>query len=220
MSDDKFFRPCCGCLGKNSDNEYDLMNGIENKKGKPSLLLHSCCGPCSTAVIERLAPDYEITVFFYNPNITDEEEYEKRKENQKKFIESFNEDPGHDGKVAFMEGPYDRRNFLDICKGMENEPEGGRRCEKCFLMRLEKTAQTANMMNFDTFATTLSISPHKDKDTINYIGKRLASTYNTGFLDEDFKKKAGFQRSVELSKKYGLYRQRYCGCKFSNPAGK
>ncbi len=186
------------------------------KKARPSVLLHSCCGPCSTAVIERLAADYQVTVYFYNPNITDRDEYLRRREAQQQCINAFNEDPTNPWHIGFMEGEYEREEFFVRCKGLEEQPEGGRRCEVCYKMRLEKTAQMAGLIGYDLFTTTLSVSPHKDYSVISHIGKSLAATYGVGFLDQDFKKKAGFQRSVELSKKYNLYRQDYCGCVFAN----
>ena len=192
-----------------------IMGDRETRLEKPQLLLHSCCGPCSTACIERMAPDYEITVFFYNPNITDREEYERRKESQIKFINKYNENPDIPYKVAFMEGEYNPDGFLKLCHGYGNEPEGGKRCGICFEMRLEKTAMTAALLNFDTFGTTLTVSPHKDYSAISAIGKRMGDKYKIGFLDVDFKKKDGFKRSTLLAKEYDLYRQDFCGCEFS-----
>lgn len=192
------------------------MDAPGKKTAKPSLLLHSCCGPCSTAVVERLAPDFDITVFFYNPNITDEEEYRKRKETQIEFLSKYSNDPSNPYKIGFMEGEYERSRYFERCRGLEKEPEGGRRCRECFLMRLEKTAQMASLLGYDLFTTTLTVSPHKDYGAVSHIGKTLSVSYGVGFLDRDFKKKDGFRRSVELSKKYGLYRQDYCGCVFAN----
>lgn len=192
-----------------------IIDDREKSLGKPSLLMHSCCGPCSTACIERMAPDYEITIFFYNPNINDRAEYDKRKENQIKFIEEYNKNPEKPGKIAFMEGDYDVDDYLDLCGAYGDEPEGGKRCWLCFDMRLKKTAETAAMLNFDTFTTTLTVSPHKDKNAIFAIGRRHSDTYKVGFLEEDFKKKDGFKRSCELARQYDLYRQDFCGCEFS-----
>ena len=186
---------------------------------KPHLLLHSCCGPCSTACIERLLGDYDITVYYYNPNIDDPAEYERRKATQMEFLRKFNEEPGTAGRVSFMEAPYDPERFLEAVKGLENEPEGGARCGVCFIMRLQKTAETASMLHYDVFGTTLTVSPHKDYGTISAIGKRLGAQYGISYLDANFKKKDGFKRSIELSKKYGLYRQNYCGCRFSKWEG-
>ena len=182
---------------------------------KRRILLHSCCGPCSTACIERLLPDYKVTIFYYNPNITDRDEYEKRKANQIKFIEAFNEDVSEEDKVIFIEGEYLPEDFFDVAKGLEDCPEGGERCTECFKLRLDRTAKAATVMGYPIFGTTLTVSPHKNYQLISAIGTQLAEIYELEFLDMDFKKKAGFQRSIELSKKYELYRQNYCGCEFS-----
>ena len=182
---------------------------------KRRILLHSCCGPCSTACIERLLPDYKVTIFYYNPNITDRDEYEKRKANQIKFIEAFNENVPEEDKVIFIEGEYLPEDFFDVAKGLEDCPEGGERCTECFKLRLDRTAKAATVMGYPIFGTTLTVSPHKNYQLISAIGTQLADIYELEFLDMDFKKKAGFQRSIELSKKYGLYRQNYCGCEFS-----
>lgn len=182
---------------------------------KPALLLHSCCGPCSTAVIERLIDDYDVTVYFYNPCITDQEEYERRKESQIRFIEHYNLHLGGTGKVHFIESDYDPENYFQAVKGHEEEPEGGSRCTICFNQRLEKTAEAAKLGGYPLFTTTLTVSPHKNYPLISAIGKVAAETYDVEFLDLDFKKKAGFQRSIQLSKEYELYRQNYCGCEFS-----
>ncbi|MGI6735765.1 MAG: epoxyqueuosine reductase QueH [Anaerovoracaceae bacterium] len=206
--------PPCGNL--TGETERPQLNDMDTWTARPSLLLHSCCGPCSTAVIERLAPDYDITVFFYNPNITDEEEYRRRRDAQLQFLRCCNEDPAIPWRIGFREGPYDRRRFYAVSRGLEREPEGGRRCQECFRLRLDKTAETASLLGFDLFTTTLTVSPHKDYRVISSIGRRLAAIYGVGFLDLDFKKKNGFQRSVELSRQYGLYRQDYCGCEFAN----
>ena len=182
---------------------------------KRRILLHSCCGPCSTACIERLLPDYKVTIFYYNPNITDRDEYEKRKANQIKFIEAFNEDVPEEDKVIFIEGEYLPEDFFDVAKGLEDCPEGGERCTECFELLLDRTAKAAMVMGYPIFGTTLTVSPHKNYQLISAIGTQLAEIYELEFLDMDFKKKAGFQRSIELSKKYELYRQNYCGCEFS-----
>ncbi len=187
----------------------------EIKKNKPAILLHSCCGPCSTAVVERLSGRYDVTIFFYNPNITDKEEYEKRRAAQIEFIEKYNDRIDTRDRIAYLEGPYEPELFLCAAKGLEKEPEGGRRCTACFQLRLEKTAETARMAGFDTFTTTLSVSPHKNFELIYKLGMQLGMRYGLTFLGEDFKKQGGYQRSVELSKAYQLYRQRFCGCHFS-----
>lgn len=204
-----------------SDGAFVPDNIRSVRTEKPSLLLHSCCGPCSTAVIERLAEEFNITVFFYNPCITDEEEYKKRRASQIKFIEAYNNerlDPEQitdRGVIHFMEGPYNPGTFFDLCKGFEQEPEGGSRCTICFRQRLEKTAEMAGLAGCDLFGTTLTVSPHKNYKLISEIGNEIAIRYGLSFLDRDFKKKNGFKRSIELSKQYGLYRQNYCGCVFS-----
>ena len=182
---------------------------------KASLLLHSCCGPCSTAVVERLADEFDVTVFFYNPCITDEEEYQRRRSAQIQFIEKFNEENMGRCRISFKEGDYRPGSFIEMVKGHEEDPEGGARCRLCFAQRLEKTAETARMMGHDIFGTTLTVSPHKNYGVISETGRRLALKYGISYLDRDFKKKNGFARSVELSKKYGLYRQDYCGCVYS-----
>ena len=195
-------------------------------KGK-KLLLHSCCGPCSSACIERLLPDFDITVFYYNPCIDDRDEYEKRKANQIKLIESIN-DKGiirsgeavqtYDGKmphVDFVEGDYDPERYLELVKGLENEPEGGARCPVCFRMRLTSAAKYAKANGYDAFTTTLTVSPHKNFPLISGIGAEVGEEVGIDYLPYDFKKKDGFLRSIQLSKEFGLYRQDYCGCNFS-----
>ena len=195
--------------------ERELADLMSPDAEKRHILLHSCCGPCSTACIERLITDYKITVFFYNPNITDREEYEKRKANQIKFIEAYNSEVDEEDQVVFIEGEYLPEDFFDAAKGLEDCPEGGERCTECFKLRLDRTARAAIVMGFPIFGTTLTVSPHKNYQLISAIGTELGEVYGLEFLDMDFKKKAGFQRSIELSKKYELYRQNYCGCEFS-----
>ncbi len=182
---------------------------------KKTLLLHSCCGPCSTACIERVLPDYKVTIFFFNPNITDPKEYELRKETQIQFLRSYNQGLDGEDMVSFIEGDYEPETFLHLTEGYEKEPEGGGRCTLCFQQRLEETARLAATEGFHSFGTTLTVSPHKNYPLISTIGNVLAKDYGVEFLDLDFKKKAGFQRSIELSKAYGLYRQNYCGCIYS-----
>jgi predicted adenine nucleotide alpha hydrolase (AANH) superfamily ATPase len=203
--------------GKSSHNEHFIsLNDInELHQAKPAILLHSCCGPCSTAVVERLSGTYDITIFFYNPNITDEEEYQRRKSAQIEFIEKYNSRKDSKDRLAFLEGPYEPSVFYQSVCGLEAEPEGGRRCTVCFQQRLEKTAEIACISGFDTFTTTLTVSPHKNFDLIYKLGMNLGMRYGLTFLGEDFKKRAGYQRSIELSKEYQLYRQNYCGCEFS-----
>ena len=201
-----------------NDNKFVEGNGFDETIRKPSLLLHSCCGPCSTAVVERLVEEFDITVFFYNPCITDEDEYRRRRKAQQAFIEAFNRENVGKCKVALKEGDYRPGEFLKKTEGLEKEPEGGARCSVCFAQRLEKTAETASLCGYDYFGTTLTVSPHKSYRTISEIGRQLALRYGLSFLDRDFKKKDGFKRSIELSKKYDLYRQNYCGCEFSRSA--
>lgn len=189
----------------------------EPRAEKPRLLLHSCCGPCSTSVIERLIGTYKITVFYYNPNIHDEAEYEKRKQNQIEFINKLNDSNLYEDKIEFTEGEYDTESFFKVSAGLEEESEGGVRCEKCFRLRLERTAAHAKTHGFDTFATTLTVSPYKNYKLITEIGQELAFKYELSYLDIDFKKKDGYKRSIELSRQYGLYRQHYCGCIYSLP---
>ena len=175
------------------------------------LLLHSCCGPCSTAVIEKLLQDgnYDITVFYFNPNITEAEEYEHRKAEQKRVIAELY--PG----IKFIEGNYNPREYYEVIHGYENEPEGGFRCSLCFTLRLEETARYAKEHGYDAFDTTLSVSPYKSYDTIYAIAKQLAFKYGIEYIAGNYKKKDGYKRSIELSKQLNLYRQHFCGCEFS-----
>lgn len=184
------------------------MESIE--EGTP-LLLHACCAPCSSAVLERLANFFKVTIFFYNPNITEKEEYEKRIQEIKNFISKFKTKY----EVTLIEGKYHPKEFFTISKGLEEEPERGRRCYKCYKMRLEETAQVADKLKIPYFTTTLSLSPHKNADWINEIGKDVDASLDTTFLFCDFKKKNGYKRSIELSKEYDLYRQDFCGCVYS-----
>ena len=185
-----------------------ILNSI-NLEHKPSLLLHSCCAPCSSAVLERISKYFKITILFYNPNITDYEEYLKRKEELKRLIK----DVGYDIKI--MDCDYDKEKFIFLALGLENKKEGDIRCYKCYKLRLEKTAMEARNNNFDYFTTTLSISPYKNSTWLIEIGEELALKYNINYLYADFKKKNGYKRSVELSNIYHLYRQDYCGCIYS-----
>jgi predicted adenine nucleotide alpha hydrolase (AANH) superfamily ATPase len=182
---------------------------------KRRLLLHSCCGPCSSSVIERLAENYSISIFFYNPNITDKKEYDKRLEAQKKLIDEFNNSLDKNSAIGLVKGRWEPNVFLEAVIGLEGEPEGGDRCKQCIKIRLEETARTAILKGFDVFSTTLSVSPYKDYGAISVIGNELALCAGIEFLDMDFKKSNGFARSIELSKKHNLYRQNYCGCEFS-----
>lgn len=189
----------------------EMEKQMENIKDGSSLLLHACCAPCSTACLERLANFFKVTIFYYNPNITDKNEYKKRIEEIKKLINLIN--PKY--KVELLEGDYDPKVFLDMSKGLENEPERGKRCYKCYELRLEETAKIASKLGFNNFCTTLTLSPHKNSDWINEIGENLDKEYESNYLYSDFKKKEGYKRSIELSKKYDLYRQDYCGCIYS-----
>jgi epoxyqueuosine reductase len=174
---------------------------------KRNILIHSCCAPCSSGVFEKLLAEYDITGFFYNPNIFPEAEYKRRLEEYKRFAELINY------KIFIAEDPFEVWN--GAVKGYESEPEKGKRCEICFSLRLEKTAQFAVENKFNLFTTVLSVSPHKDAVTINKIGRETAQKYGIDFLEADFKKQNGYKRSLELSKKYNLYRQIYCGCRYS-----
>lgn len=191
------------------------LAGIALMPEKPSVLLHACCGPCSTSCVERLAPDYDLTVYYYNPNITDREEYYLRRDTLLQFLDSFNEEFRENFTVGYIEGAYEREKFLDRAASLADEPEGGKRCDLCFAMRLTETARKAAEMEMDYFTTTMSVSPHKNYEKIRELGLRLQEETGVRFLDIDFKKKNGFGRSVELSKKYGLYRQNFCGCDFA-----
>lgn len=193
---------------------YDILmeEEIEKIKGKEkTLLLHACCAPCSSAVLERLGNIFKITILYYNPNITDKEEYDKRLEEIHKFIEKFETKY----KIDIIDGRYDKNEFFEMAKGLENEPEKGKRCYKCYNLRLEETAKIAKEKNFDYFTTTLSLSPYKNSNWINEIGENLKDKYQVEYLYSDFKKKNGYKRSIELSKEYNLYRQNYCGCIYS-----
>lgn len=188
-----------------------LMEIINSLDKRPKLLLHSCCGPCSTTCISFLTNYFDITVLYYNPNIEPQEEYLKRKNEQIKFINSF--DAKH--KLDFMDCDYDNEAFLKIASGLENEKEGGARCHKCYYLRMAKTADVAKNNGFDYFATTLTVSPYKDSQVINHIGEVISKEKNINYLYSDFKKNDGYKKSIELSKKYKLYRQNYCGCHYA-----
>ncbi|MBE7077613.1 MAG: epoxyqueuosine reductase QueH [Clostridiales bacterium] len=183
----------------------EQMKGIE--KGA-RLLLHSCCAPCSSACLERLKEYFSVTVLYYNPNIDEREEYEKRKAEQIRFLKET-------GWADFLDCDHEAERFLQMSQGMENEPERGARCYRCYALRLEKTAQVAKENGFAYFATTLTLSPYKNAEWLNEIGENVGGMYEVNYLYTDFKKKGGYHRSVELSNEYGLYRQDFCGCKFS-----
>ena len=180
---------------------------------KPSLLLHSCCAPCSTAVVERLMENFCVTVFYFNPNITESEEYNLRLNEQKRYLKETYGDA-----VKIIEGRYSAREFFAAATGLEKEPEGGKRCEACFELRLNETAKIAKEGGYRYFCTTLTVSPHKNAELINEIGTHAGERYGVEFLPSDFKKRGGFKRSCELSEKSGLYRQNYCGCIYSKYA--
>lgn len=207
----------------NYAKELDKILEDSSNRGK-HLFLHSCCAPCSSYVLEYLRVFFRITVFYFNPNITEDEEYFRRVEEQKRLILEFNrqlseEKIRQDASGAFpieiIEGDYQKELFFDRIKGLEQCPEGGERCFACFDLRLRETALRAKQHQADYFTTTLTISPLKNAAKINEIGELIAEEYGIAFLPSDFKKKNGYKRSVELSKEYGLYRQDYCGCVFS-----
>ena len=191
--------------------DLEMEKQMKNLEEGTDLLLHACCAPCSSAVLERIANHFKISIFYYNPNITDKDEYQKRIEEIKKLITLIH--PKY--PVKLIEGDYVPEKFMEMAKGLENEPERGKRCYKCYEMRLEETAKIAEKLGFQVFATTLTLSPHKNSNWINEIGEKLNNKYNTTYLYSDFKKKEGYKRSIILSKEYNLYRQDYCGCIYS-----
>lgn len=192
----------------NYDLEMDKQ--IQKLTNKNKLLLHACCAPCSSAVLERIAKYFNITVFYYNPNITEEEEYNKRLEELEHFLKKLKIK-----NIKLLKGRYNPQEFFTISKGLEQEKERGNRCYKCYELRLKETAVIAEKLGFDYFTTTLSISPYKNSKWLNEIGQKLDQEFIPTYLYADFKKKNGYQRSLELSKEYGLYRQDYCGCIYS-----
>lgn len=189
-----------------------LLNKIEGKA--PRLFLHSCCAPCSSYVLEYLCPYFEITVFYFNPNISSEEEYRKRAAEQKRLIAAYNEE-GKGRPIGIIEGDYQPSFFYETVKGYEDCREGGERCFRCFDLRLRETALQAKKAEYDYFGTTLTISPLKNAAKLNEIGQSLAAELDVLWLPSDFKKRGGYRRSVELSAQYELYRQDFCGCSFS-----
>lgn len=211
------FKRICGSdeekgNGMNYQKELDkLIKKLSEEEHVPKLLLHSCCAPCSSYVLEYLSSYFEITVFYYNPNIFPESEYTKRIWEQQMLIDKL---PSK-YPVSFMAGRYDKERFYEMAEGLEHIKEGGERCLKCYELRLRETAEIAEKAGFDYFTTTLSISPLKNAAKLNEIGAKLADEYGIAYLASDFKKKNGYKRSIELSKVYGLYRQDYCGCEFS-----
>lgn len=188
-----------------------IIDEIQKNNETPTLLLHSCCAPCSSYVLEYLSQYFKITIFYYNPNISPKEEYKKRVEEQKRLISQLpTKNP-----VSFIEGEYIPQDFYNMAKGMEDLKEGGERCFKCYRLRLEKTAKLAKEQGFDYFTTTLSISPYKNAPKLNEIADELSEIYSVKNLPADFKKKEGYKRSIQLSSEYNLYRQNYCGCVYS-----
>ena len=185
------------------------LKALQAEDKRPSLLLHSCCGPCSSYVMEYLAQYFDITIFYYNPNISPAAEFQFRAEEQQRLIREM------DLGVSFLLGKYEPERFFSLAKGHEAEPEGGERCFKCYRLRLEEAARAAKAGGFSYFTTTLSISPLKNAAKINEIGEELAEIYHVQHLPSDFKKKNGYKRSIELSHEYELYRQNYCGCVYS-----
>ncbi len=186
-----------------------LLSEITSEGIRPTLLLHSCCAPCSSYVLEYLTNYFDITLFYYNPNISPESEYSFRSSELKRLIKDMSLD------VKLIEGKYEPEKFYEMSKGLENEPERGERCIKCYRMRLEESARLAKSNNLDYFTTTLSISPQKDSSVINKIGGELSDKYSVPYLFSDFKKRGGYKRSIELSAQFHLYRQSFCGCVFS-----
>ena len=182
-----------------------IVSGFEG--AKPRLLLQSCCGPCSTSTLETLTQYFDVTVLYYNPNIQPREEYDLRLSNQRKVLEHFG--------VKILECEYDGHAFTEAARGYEDAPEGGARCARCFELRLRKTAREAKKGGFDWYCTTLTVSPHKNAELINAIGRKIGEEEGIAWLPSDFKKKDGYLRSIRLSTELGLYRQDYCGCSYS-----
>lgn len=195
-----------------------IISGIESKQAikVPSLLIHSCCAPCSSYVLEYLSEYFAITVYYYNPNIYPESEYERRAKEQERLIKTMQ----FKNPVLFTMGEYEPKKYYELIKGHERDAEGGERCIKCYRMRLEEAARVAQEGRFEFFTTTLTISPHKNASKLNEIGEEMASKYGVLFLPSDFKKRNGFKRSIELANEYALYRQDYCGCVFSSRINK
>lgn len=185
-----------------------LLSGLTET---PRLLLHVCCAPCSSYVLEYLTKYFEIDLFYYNPNIYPRDEYEKRGKELEKLVSVMN----FPNRVHIVPTVYDPERFYQAASGMESDREGGARCEKCFVLRLEETAKQAKIGQYDYFATTLTVSPHKNAQLINEIGLRLGVEYGIKYLVSDFKKREGYKRSIELSRQFEIYRQDYCGCEFS-----
>lgn len=189
--------------------QREIINTID-VNNKPKLLMHACCAPCSTACIERVLDFFSLTILYYNPNITDEEEYEKRFYELEKYL-----DTRYKGEVKLVKGRYNKEDYLENIKGHEEDKEGGERCKICFRMRLKEGAIYGKENGFDYFTTTLSVSPYKNAENLNKIGEEIGEEVGIKYLYADFKKEDGYKRSITLSKEYGLYRQDYCGCEFS-----
>ncbi len=192
---------------------YDkvFLERINNLSSNPKLLLHSCCAPCSTLVIERLKHFFDLTIFYYNPNMSDEQEYSKRKNEQIKYIEHLN---SNGDNIKFKEIGFCQNDFFEVIKNLKNEPEGGKRCYVCYTLRLKKTFAYAKMHNFDYFCSTLSVSPYKNADWLNKIGLSLQNE-DVKWLENDFKKRDGYKISRAMAREQNLYEQNYCGCEFS-----
>lgn len=191
--------------------QYKLDELIKSLDFTPKLLLHSCCAPCSSYCLEYLSQFFSITVLYYNPNISPKEEFDKRAEEQRRLISEI---PAKN-PISLVVDEYNSQEYFSAVKGLEHIKEGGERCFACYKLRLERAAKYSKEYNFDFFCTTLSISPLKNAQKINEIGEELSEIYSVKFLPSDFKKKGGYQRSIELSREYNLYRQNYCGCVFS-----
>ena len=203
---------------RNYQKELDkLIEQLERDGVVPSLFLHSCCAPCSSYCMEYLSQYFEITVFYYNPNIFPDSEYDDRVNEQERLIKELN-DTGVKHPISLVKGDFHPEVFYQAVKGLEKEPEGGARCTECFKLRLEESARLAKDGRFDYFTTTLTISPVKDAERLNQIGEQMGERYGVKFLNSDFKKKNGYKRSTELSKEHDLYRQNYCGCVYSKQA--
>ena len=184
---------------------------LEKSGKRPSLLLHACCAPCSSYVLEYLSKYFKITLFFYNPNISPEAEYNTRLSELRRFLK----DAGLENDVNILPSVYEPERFFEAARGLEDAPEGGARCERCFSLRLEESALAAKDGGFDYFTTTLSISPHKNVELLTKLGEEMSKKYGVKYLYSDFKKKGGYLRSCKLSEEYGLYRQNWCGCVYS-----
>lgn len=192
----------------NYDLQFDnIVKGLEVKK---RLLLHACCAPCASSVLERVTPYFDVTIYFYNPNITDRSEYLHRYNELLRFVSTVYGD-----KIKVIDGGFEPQSFIEAARGLEDEPERGLRCDKCFYLRLKKTAELAKVGLYDYYCTTLSVSPHKNAQLLNELGFKIEQEELVKWLPSDFKKKQGYVRSIELSREYDLYRQNYCGCVFS-----